>query len=139
MIDHSVILALLILAHVVGDFYLQTGRSIRSKSYKGAKASILANLRLAASHAVLALIVLMFTSSFEVALIWASLVIGGAHFMVAIQRREQTRICIAWNRHQPRHCFDHRLNYPVIAKLTVYIVSGCLNSEVDLHTYDSMH
>ncbi len=82
MIDHFVILALLILAHVVGDFYLQTGRSIKSKSSKEAKVSILANLRHAASHTFLALIVLSFTSSFEFALIWASFVIGGTHFVI---------------------------------------------------------
>ncbi|MCP1338817.1 DUF3307 domain-containing protein [Idiomarina sp. M1R2S28] len=82
MIEHFVILALLILAHVVGDFYLQTSRSIKSKSSKGAKTSVLANIRHAASHTVLALIVLLFASSFELALIWASLVIGGTHFMI---------------------------------------------------------
>ena len=82
MIDHFVILALLILAHVVGDFYLQTSRSIKSKSSQGAKTSILANLRHAASHTLLALIVLLFTSSFEFTLIWASLVIGGTHFVI---------------------------------------------------------
>lgn len=51
MTDHFVILTLLILAHVVGDFYLQTSRSIKSKSSQGVKTSILANLRHAAlSH-----------------------------------------------------------------------------------------
>ncbi|MGQ4276915.1 DUF3307 domain-containing protein [Pseudidiomarina sp. E22-M8] len=82
MTDDVVILVVLILAHVIGDFYLQTGRSIRHKSAKEAKLAILANLRHGASHALLAFTVLGITLSFELALLGTSLVIGTSHFVI---------------------------------------------------------
>lgn len=117
MTDHFVILTLLILAHVVGDFYLQTSRSIKSKSSQGVKTSILANLRHAASHTLLALIVLLFTSSFELTLIWASLVIGGTHFVIDLIKShlpkcEGSLLCFS---------IDQLLHFIVILSVWAYL------------------
>lgn len=82
MIDNFTALGLLIIAHVIADFYLQTAGSLKSKASRQFGIAAVAHVRHAASHTILTGIALYLAAGFQPYLVGVSLLVGASHLII---------------------------------------------------------
>lgn len=82
MIDNFTALGLLIVAHVIGDFYLQTAGSLKSKASRQVGIAAVAHVRHAASHAILTALALYLAVGFEPYLLGVAVFVGATHLVI---------------------------------------------------------
>lgn len=82
MIDNFTVLALLVVAHLIGDFYLQTAASLKAKASRQFRTAAFAHIRHAISHTILAAVALYLAVGFESYLLGVALFVGLTHLII---------------------------------------------------------